>query len=232
MDTLDWQLPADFPPPTPGYVPEDLSPSLSEPLLSLPRELLYNMLASLEPTELGRICQSNKELAAICRDRGFWKYKHLSTLGPRQRTDPRVRYYTEIDDRLQDQRSKLTDQLKRDMVTLFKSVFPSMDPIFVNALATRSIQWTRDTFFRLDPKKGNYGEIRAAVFRNLEDSLAYRSVDIDPNAEPLKAYPSIRNPLRALIQLIYERLVDYYNEKIPLEEKINRNRAFLRRLPS
>ena len=65
------------PPPSPVRA----SGHSAQQLITLPRDLLYRILAELSEQDLARICQASSELSAICKEEQFWKAKHTFEFG-------------------------------------------------------------------------------------------------------------------------------------------------------
>lgn len=84
-------------------------------LLSLPRDVMFNVLSALDPVSLGRLCRASPRLDKICKNREFWEYKYRQDFG---NLDVKDLYYRK---RYTD--ANLAEQLKdKIMNLLFKHV--------------------------------------------------------------------------------------------------------------
>lgn len=118
------------PPPTPpvrsrlfGNIP---SP---EQLITLPKVLIYKILSELSPYDLANICKANSQLAGICKERQFWKFKHNISFGSLpQKPDQRIIFYEKEMEKLNRTSINLQDQARETAVNLIMSTLKKQPP--------------------------------------------------------------------------------------------------------
>ena len=102
-------------------------------LITLPKPIIYQILSELNPVHLGDLCKSNSQLAAICREKQFWKFKHTVGFGsPAPKPDQRIVFYNRKQTKLHKDLSNLEDLTREIRINLILSILknpPSQEVI-------------------------------------------------------------------------------------------------------
>lgn len=240
----------DLPPPIPGYAsnlpptwppPPDLS---SSRLLALPKDLLIQILSTLSPSDLARVCGSSTTLANLCRSEELWTYKHVQTFkSPFPKPDPRLIYYRQrlkmLVLKLREAEASLTAQL----LNLFREVFATMitqNPLTSLNLIKPLIQSiiSGSNYYIQRGCLDRHGDIEEC-YQRFKDSLLQRfspprhgpdlgqNIDLTAkvfNEYPLEQFPS---PLEALIKAIFDILLAYEIEMHDIKSENHKLDVFI-----
>lgn len=93
-------------------------------ILALPGDIMFQILSELEPPDLSRLCQSNKQLSKLGRNDKFWKFKFQNTFNkPLPKPDLRLIYYKQQYGRLRGEYQRSRRQLVDQVSQLTESAF-------------------------------------------------------------------------------------------------------------
>ena len=201
----------DLPPPPPtgsfeipsGY---PFPPPQIQQLITLPKDILYKILSELKPSDLAKICKSHTQLAKICNDSNFWKFKHLQTFkNLPSKPNPKTIYYH----RLRDINRELNQDLVKKLTEVITSVTGN-NYVYRTGLALAV--------------SGNFSPTFMEFEREILNHIKYliQSIYINPNAEIFKQYPidQFGSPLSALLKALYDIKSEYQREIIQLRNEI------------
>ena len=114
-------------PPPPTQILSSLSDT--NQLITLPKPIIYQILSELNPVHLGELCKSNSQLAAICREKQFWKFKHTVGFGsPAPKPDQRIVFYVRKLTKLKEDIGNLEDQTREATINIIVSVLKNPPP--------------------------------------------------------------------------------------------------------